>query len=285
MENLIISMESICDFSKDLIKKYDFSVLDMDFIIGEEVYNTRTDDIVSTRLYERMEKNEKTSTSQINAETYKEFFLSLLGKSKKILHLAFSSGLSNTYISAVDAAKAVTDKYGADISVVASLGGGAAHGMLGNLVQRFAQSTNDFDEVKKYASKIRYNMQMLFTVDNLKYLVSGGRIKPSVAFVGNLLNIKPLVKVNNEGKLVSFAKVISRRKSIKSIFDIFMSKRDADCDLCFISHANCERDASILKDMIEKETSLQVCLTNLGPVLGCHAGPGTIAIFYAGNER
>lgn len=285
MTDLIISMETTCDFTKELIKKYDFKVLDMDFIINGEVYNTKDDDIVSTKLYERMEKNEKTSTSQINGESYKEFFVNLIKESKNVLHLAFSSGLSNTYISAREAAKEINEEYGANIRVVDSLGGGPAQGILGILAKRYAEKASNIDEVEKFANATKNNLHMLFTVDNLRYLVNGGRIKPSVAFVGNLLNIKPIIRVDDKGRLLSCGKVISRKKSLKTLFDDFMNKHDKSCDLCFISHANCESDAVYLKEMIENNTNLKPIITNLGPVLGSHAGPGTIALFFLGGQR
>jgi len=129
--------------------------------------------------------------------------------------------------------------------------------------------------------KINY----IFSVENLKYLANGGRIKQSTAFIGNVLNIKPILKADNTGKLVQTKKVISRKKALVTLFNIFKETNTNESNICFISHADCLEDALVIKELVKKETNYDVIITNLGPIIGSHSGPGTIAMFYLGKER
>lgn len=285
MENLIISMEATCDLPKELIEKYDFKIINMNFIVGGIGYSTETDGVVSTGLYEKMRAGEKTSTSQINSTGYQRFFRDLLKQGKPILHIAFSSGQSGTYYVAKSEADEINKNSENKIYVIDSLCSCSGHGMLGILAREFSKTAKDIDEVIAYIENIKNYLNHIFSVDNLKYLANGGRISATGAFIGNMLKIKPIMRVDEKGSLCVVQKVISRKKALLTIFEKTKQIYDENYDICFISHADCLQDAEFLKEKIEKETKLKPIITNLGPVIGCHSGPGTIAVYFIGKSR
>jgi DegV family protein with EDD domain len=281
----IISIEATSDLPKNTLQEYDLHVIDMDFLIDGVVYNTATDSVTSTELYARMKKGAKTSTSQINSELYEDFFTNLLNEGKDIIHIAFSSGLSGTSITAKEVAEELNKTHNNKIYVIDSLCACSGQGLLAILTRMYCDKANSIEEVVKYIEETKMNLAHVFTVDNLKYLANGGRVKSSTAFIGNLLSIKPVMHVDNVGHLVPFGKVISRKKSLQSIVDKLVSTYNKDSALCYISHADCISDANCLYDMIIEKTNLKPVITDLGPVIGSHSGPGTIAVFYLAKER
>jgi len=285
MEEIIISMEATCDLPKDIVEKYNFKIVNMDFMVDDDIYSTSKDDVTSTRLYAKMKNGSKTSTSQVNEQLYTEFFEELIKQGKPILHIAFSSGLSKTYDCAVKSAEELNKKYGSKIFVVDSLCACSGHGYLGVLASEYAKKAKDITDLVKYVEKTKMQLCHDFTVDNLKYLANGGRVKASTAFVGNILNIKPIMKMDNEGHLCSCSKVISRKKSLTTLYKQFVDKKDDNFKTIFISHADCRDDAMLIYNLVKENTDFEPILTDLGPVIGSHSGPGTIALFYLSDQR
>lgn len=283
--DLNISVEVTCDLSEDLIKQYDLRVVDMDFLIDGDVYNTSKDTVLSTELYTKMRNGVKTSTSQVNRAVYEDHFTKLLSEGKDVLHLAFSSGLSNTYESAVAAANQVNETSKNKVYVVDSLCACSGHGLFAMYVRKFAKQCDDINKIITYAENIKLKMSHLFTVDSLKYLANGGRVKASTAIVGNMLNIKPLLRVDNSGHLENTGKVFGRKKSLITLCEKVCKEYDPQYDICIVSHADSLNDANMVADYISNDSNLNVIIENLGPVIGCHAGPGTIAIFYIASKR
>ncbi|MBR4406801.1 MAG: DegV family protein [Clostridia bacterium] len=280
MKNLIISLEATCDLTKEIIKQYNLDVVDMEFMVGEDTFSTKEDDVVSSNLYERMKQGDKTSTSQINQALYEEHFENLLKTGGPILHLAFSSGLSCTYNSAKKASEVLNEKYGKKIYVIDTLAACSGHGLLAILTRSFSESAKDIGEVVEFVEKTKHKIKHIFTVDNLKYLANGGRLKTSSAIIGTILNIKPVMQTDEEGKLVVESKVISRKKALLSLFEKMKKNYDREEKMCFISHSACLGDAEFLCEKIKTELGLEPIIANLGPIIGSHSGPGTLAMFY-----
>lgn len=285
MEKLIISTDSTSDISKELAEKYDIKVAHMDFWVGDEEFNTEKDTVESSMIYPKMREWKKTSTSQINEETYYEFFKELIKEDKNVLHIAFSSGLSGQVNNAVNAAKRVNKEENANIYVLDSLCGCAGMVMLGIFAREFYKKAKDINEVADYLKTMAPKLVHRFSVDNLKYLTAGGRISSAAAVVGNLLQIKPIINLDDSGNLVSMMKVISRKKALKTMANQFLNEVDKNYDFCFISHSDCLQDAEYLKNLIETESNYHPTVNFIGPVLGCHCGPGTVAIFFVGKHR
>ena len=285
MLDVIISLEATCDLENEQIEKYNLSIIDMDFEVDGEQFSTQNDGVVSSKLYEKMIQKKKTGTSQINAFNYEKYFEKLLKQNKPILHIAFSSGLSGTGAVAKQVAEELNKKHDNKIYVVDSLCACSGHGLLGVVARDYANKCDDIGELVAFVESVKLKIMHFFTVDSLTYLANGGRIDSKKAFFGNLLNIKPVMQMSTIGTLEVMHKVISRKKSISSIASLVEKTFDENYSYWFISHANCLQDALMLKEKIETTTSLKPIITHLGPVIGCHSGPGTLAVFFIAKEE
>ena len=208
--NIIISLEATCDLSSEMIKENDFRIIDMNFLIDGNEFCTDKDDVISSDLYGKMKEGAKTSTSQINQMAYEEFFTELLKEGKDVLHLAFSSGLSQTCQSAINACENVNKNSKNKVYVIDSLCACAGHGLFALIAKKFIDEGADIKSAIKFLEQVKMKISHLFSVDNLKYLANGGRIKKSSAIVGNVLHIKPVMKADNEGKLIVMQKLMSK---------------------------------------------------------------------------
>ncbi len=280
LSNFIISLEATCDLTKDIIEDNDFRVINMRFLVNDKEFSTESDDVVSSGLYEKMRDGVKTSTSQINKQLYYEFFQNLSKEGKDVLHLAFSSGLSQTCQSAIDAAIEVNHNSKNKVYVIDSLCACAGHGLIALVAKECLDSGKDIEHTIEYLENIKLRVAHIFSVDNLKYLANGGRIKKSSAMVGNILHIKPVMKMDNEGCLVLEQKVMSRRKAIKEIFNKYVESFSPEYKHCIISHADCYEDARLLQQYVKDFRGINSIITNLGPIIGSHSGPGTLALFF-----
>lgn len=281
----LISLESTCDLPIEIIKENDFKIIDMNFIIDGKEYCTKEDSVVSSKLYERMKGGSKTSTSQINHQQYCDFFNELLKEGKDIIHLAFSSGLSKTYESVMSATQEINKKSKNKIHVIDSKCACAGQGLFAILCKDYLDKTNDVIQTVNEMEKIKLNVAHIFSVDNLKYLANGGRIKKSSAMVGNILHVKPVMKMDNFGCLFVEEKAMSRKRALMKMVDKYYENYDEGYNYCLISHADCIEDATYIKEKIERSRSINCVLTNLGPIIGCHSGPGTIALFFVSKNK
>ena len=203
-------------------------------------------------------------------------------------YIGFSSGLSTTFNSARLASEELKPKYPERTIVVKdSLAASAGLGLLVKLAVDLKNSGKTIEEVASFVDDTRLHISHWFTVDDLVYLKRGGRISPLVALVGNTFGIKPVLHVDNEGHLVSFSKSRGRRASINALADKFTETADrSKSEKVFISHAFCEEDAKTLARIIEEKHGVKTeLITDVGPVIGAHSGPGTLALFFVGKER
>lgn len=285
MLDLFISTESCCDLSNEIIKDNNIQVIDMSFMIDGIEYNTKTDDVETTKLYDKMREGKKTATTLVNTEGYLNHFRKLLKQNKDVIHLTLSSGLSSTLSSAITAANQLNSEFTNKVYVIDSLCGCSGQGMLAVFASRYKNQAKDIDDLLNYINDTKLKINHDFTVDSLKYLAAGGRIKPSAAFIGTILNIKPVMKMDNNGKLIVTQKVISRKKAINTIADNLKKKYDPKETLCYIAQAGCIADAEYLKHLIETQTTLNPIITNLGSIIGSHSGPGTLSVYYLADKR
>ncbi len=280
LSKFIISLEATCDLPKEVITQNDFKVIDMQFMVDGKEYSTLDADVLSSGLYDKMKNGAKTNTSQINKQLYIEFFQDLLKSGKDVLHLAFSSGLSQTVQSAIDASFEINQTSNNKVYVIDSLCACAGQGLFAILAKEYQDCGNGIIETIDYLENIKLKLFHVFSVDNLRYLANGGRIKKSSAMVGNVLRIKPVMKMDNYGQLVLVQKVISRKKAIKEMFNKYVETFDPKYKQCIISHADCNEDAQYLKQLVKDFRGIECTITNLGPIIGSHSGPGTLAIFF-----
>ena len=241
-------------------------------------------------FYDKMRKGSMPTTAQVNPEAAKALMEPYLKEGKDILHIAFSSGLSGSYNSARIAGEELMEKYpDRKIIVLDSLAASLGQGMIVYLAQQQKEEGKSIDEVAQWVKDHRLNVVHAFTVDDLNHLYRGGRVSKTTAVVGGVLNIKPVLHVDNEGKLIPVGKERGRKKTLLALVDMMDQKLGSykdSCDTIFVSHGDCIEDAQFVIDKIKEKYPIKTVLVNyVGATIGAHSGPGTVALFFLGDER
>lgn len=241
-------------------------------------------------FYEAMRKGSLPTTAQVNPESARDLMEPYLKEGKDILHIAFSSGLSGSYNSSRIAAQELAEEYPErKIVVIDSLGASLGQGLLVYLAQQRKEAGEDMDAVAVWVEENKLKMIHIFTVDDLNHLYRGGRVSKTTAVVGSVLNIKPILHVDEEGKLVAIGKVRGRKKALLELVKLMDAKignYHDSCDTIFISHGDCEEEAQFVADKVKEKYGIKTVLINpVGATIGAHSGPGTVALFFVGDER
>lgn len=288
MSNYIIITDSACDLPSELLHQWGVPFVNMTFKFENEEQEYANENMPIQAFYDKMRNGSVAKTSAINSEAFRAAFEKQLQAGLDLLYLGFSSALSTTYNSARIAADALRAQYPErKILAVDSLGASAGQGLLLHLMLQKQKSGATIEETAAYAEDIKLRLCHWFTVDDLVYLKRGGRISPAAAFVGNVLGIKPVLHVDNEGHLINKMKVRGRKKAIATLVDKYSElAEDAANGIVYISQADCEEEAKELAELLRTKHNVTVDkITNIGPVIGAHSGPGTIALFFVGKER
>ena len=286
MDNLIISAEATCDLPQKILEEYGIKTSSVDYFVDEEEYNTQNNNIEEKEFFNKMRNGANVKTTQVNFQNAYDFLEALLKTGKDVLHLSFSSGLSGTCDNFVLASKELSSKYKNKCVIVDSLCASAGQGLFVLLVAKKAKEDGmTFEKLVHYAEELRYKINHIFTVDDLKYLVKGGRVSKTSATIANILRIKPLMKVDDYGKLVVTNKVFSRKLTIRKMFEIMKKNYDPYFADIFICEADCNEDAKYLSKLVENNYGLTPTIVPLDYFIGSHSGPGTLALFYVGDKR
>lgn len=286
MNPYVILTDSACDISVDILKSWNVGVSELVFVFQGEDGQYSNYQMSAAEFYQKMRDGSVAKTSAINVSTFKTFFEKELKKGNDILYIAFSSGLSATCSSAFIAAEELSKAYPDNkITVVDSLAASSGFGLLLYLAVLEKQKGRSLDEVAKFVEDNRLRICHWFTVDDLVYLKRGGRVSPTTAVVGNLLGIKPVLHVDDEGHLINMTKVRGRRGSIAMLADKY-TELVSDTSLpVFISHGDCKADAELLASMIKEKHGVSVeLICDIGPIIGAHSGPGTLALFFVTDK-
>jgi DegV family protein with EDD domain len=283
----------ITDSSSDLPVKYtqdnNITVVPLSFHFkGADHVDDFGQSISYKEFYDEVRKGEMSSTSQVNAFTFKEVFTKYVTEGFSIVYIGLSSGLSGTYNSACMAKDEILeDNPSADISVIDSRCVSMGLGLLVYIACEKLKSGTPKDELVKWVEENKLNLNHWFTVDDLHHLKRGGRVSATSAMIGSLLDIKPILKVNAEGRLIPSNKVKGRKKSIKTLAEELKNRIvDPENQVIAISHGDCEDEARLLEKFIREFVNIKDVIINyVGPVVGSHSGPGTIALFFLGEER
>ena len=287
MSNYIIYTDSACDLSKDILDSWGVKFAELSFKFSSEDKLYRNSEIAPKEIFDRMRGGETGKTSAINMEEFKDVFRPELEAGNDVLYLAFSSGLSNTYNAARIAADELLEEFPNNrVIAVDTLAASAGQGLLVHFAVEKKNAGASIEEVARFVMDSRLNLCHWFTVDDLKYLKAGGRVSAASALLGGMLNIKPVLHVDNEGHLINMLKVRGRRPSL----DTFVAKYDElaldKSGEVYICQADCMADAEyVKKELTDKFGANVSIITDIGPVIGLHAGPGTIAVFFMGKER
>ena len=288
MNEYVIFTDSCCDVSPELLAKWGVPYANMTFSFDGEDKEYIGTDISNHDFYDRMRQGAHARTAAINADTFARAFTPVLEESKDILYVAFSSGLSTTVNSAHMAAAELQEQYpDRKIIIVDTLAASAGGGLMVYLAVAKKNEGATIEENAAYIESLVPQHCIWFTVDDLEYLKRGGRISPLVAFAGGVLGIKPVLQMDDEGHLVKVPTARGRRKAIEALAAKYaeLSYEEQNTPI-FISHAECEEDAKRLADILMQRHGAEVTLiTEIGPVIGSHAGPGTIALFFIGKHR
>lgn len=290
MNDFIIMTDSCCDLPAQIADTLELSVLPLSFTInGKEHFNYLDNrDISSEYFYRLLREGTQCTTSAANATAFLSAMEPILEQGKDILCICFSSALSTTCASAQMAAKELALKYPNNkIYVVDSLSASLGQGMLAYYAVQQKQNGKTIEQVYQWIEQNKLHLCHWFTVDDLNHLKRGGRISPAVAFVGSLLGVKPILHVDDTGHLVNVGKIKGRRASLSQLVEKLEETEVHIAEqTIFISHGGCQEDAELLAKMIRKQLPVKdIIISPIGPVIGSHSGPGTLAVFFFGTKR
>ena len=243
-------------------------------------------------FYKEMEAGKMTKTSQVNAEEFEIYFDEILAEGKDVLHISLSSGISGAVNSANIARDILSEKYPERrIYVVDSLTASAGTALIMDKLADLRDAGKSIDEIYEFIEANKLKSNAWFFSTDLTYFVRGGRVSKTSGFIGNMLNICPLLNVNAEGKLIPREKVRTKKKVIKRIVEVMgeLAEKGYDySDKCFISHAACYDDARAVADLVEEsfpKLKEKGNISDIGTTIGSHTGPGTVAVFFWGTEK
>ena len=288
MRDYVIYTDSGCDISPALLAEWGVPYKSLTFRFNGEEKEYENGEMDVKEFYDRMRAGGVAKTAAINKESFAIAFREIVKEGKDILYIGFSSGLSTTCNSARLAAEEVSAEYpDAKILAVDTLAASAGQGLLVYLAMEKKAEGATLEQCAAYIEEIKLNMCHWFTVDDLVYLKRGGRVSATAAFFGNALGIKPVMHVDDEGHLVPVAKVRGRRTSLASLAQKYAElAEDPQGGLIYISHGDCINDVNELAGMLKANHNADVDLiTDVGTVIGAHAGPGVVALFFIGKAR
>lgn len=288
MNEYMIYTDTGCDILPDKLAEWGVRCIDLTFNKEGETVEYTQADVPTKRFYDLMREGVVFRTAAANELTIKAAIEPALKDGLDVLYLAFGSGLSSTANTAKLTAEELMKAYpGRKVTVIDSLCASAGHGLLLWFAVDAKRRGADMDEVEAVVMKNLPGLCHWFTVDDLVYLKRGGRVSAAAAFFGGMLNIKPVLHVDDAGHLIPMQKVRGRNASLKAIAKKFTETAvdPAHCTY-FISHGDCIEDAKKLESMIIAEHGNHAALiTDIGPVIGAHSGPGTLALFFVGTKR
>jgi DegV family protein with EDD domain len=288
MNTYRIFTDSACDIPAAKLRELGVSSLSLTFRFSDDNKEYYNDGMTPAEFYDRMRKGGVAKTSAVNSTAFETELDDVLAGGEDVLYIGFSSGLSTTYNSALAAIKTLSAKYPErKLMAVDTRSASLGFGLLLYLTAGKKAEGATIEEAYEYASSLVPTLCHWFTVDDLVYLKRGGRISAATAIVGNMLGIKPVLHMDEAGHLISMSKVRGRRASIIALADKYGELHDATKDgTVYISHGDCDEDVETLKAILSEKYGATVELVSyVGPVIGAHSGPKTLALFFIGKER
>ena len=290
MGEYVILTDSSADLTAELAAELGVEVIPLSFTMEDKTYFNYPDnrDIDPADFYARLRGGAMATTAAVNVADYTEAMEPILKEGKDVLVLAFSSGLSATCHSAQIAAGELMEQYpDRKVYVVDTLCASLGQGLLVWYAANLKNQGKTMEEVRDWTEEHKLNLCHWFTVDDLHFLKRGGRISAATAVLGTMLSIKPVMHVDNEGHLIKVGTARGRNASLKALVDhMEQTAIDPGSQVVFISHGDCLEDAQKVADDVKRRFGVeQVVLNNVGPVIGAHSGPGTVALFFLGSKR
>lgn len=288
-----IVTDSCCNLLEDMIDDFGIHVLPLTFMVDgeDEVYQSylkgeRTD---LKQFYAMMREGKVFKTSLPNLAESEALFRQLLSSGRDVIYLAFSSGLSGTYQALSLMAEQLREEFPErKIYVVDTLAASGGQGLLVWYAVQHARAGESIDQVRNWLEENKLHLAHWFTVDDLMFLFRGGRVSKTAAWAGTLLNIKPVLHVDDEGHLTPMEKVRGRKKSLNALIDHMEKSADKPISdqMVFITHGDCIEDAEYVAGKIKERFGVkEVVINYVDPVIGAHSGPGTMALFFLADKR
>ncbi|OUP50586.1 DegV family protein [Lachnoclostridium sp. An181] len=289
MKEYIITTDSTVDLPKSMLEEKGVPYIALSYTIDGITYEDRNG-LSPKEFFDKIRNGSMPTTSQVNPEQVREMFEKELEKGYDILHIAFSSGLSGTCNSARIAAQTLMEeKEGAKIIVIDSLCACLGQGLLLTKALALKEQGRKLEEVADWVEKNKLHICHNVTVNDLHHLHRGGRVSKATAILGTMVQIKPIIYLNDEGKLEVIGKERGRKKALNRIVDMMenqMKGYEKENDLVMITHGDCIEDAEYVKEQIQKKYGISnVIINNIGTVIGTHTGPGVVATFCMGNKK
>jgi len=284
----VISTDSGSDLTQAYCQENGVVCLELSYTIAGETYTSFDPRMSYKQFYDLVRQGEMPVTQQVNPQQFVEVWEPLLQQGNDILHIGFSSGLSGTFNSSRMAADELREKYPeATILTIDTLAASLGQGLLVHYAVKMKQDGTEMQEIADWLENNKLNMVHNFTVDDLNHLHRGGRVSKATAIVGTALGIKPALHVDNDGHLINISKVRGRKASLKWLVDRMEELvGDWENEEFFISHGDCLEEAQFVADEVSKRFGItKYTIGYVGPVIGAHAGPGVVALFFMGKER
>lgn len=293
MGNYVLSCCSTADLSKEHMEQREIHYVCFHYELdGKQYADDLGQSIAFEDFYKAMIEGAETRTSQVNAEEYEEYFEAFLKEGKDILHVTLSSGISGSVNSAMIAKQNLEEKYpDRKIYVVDSLGASSGYGLIMDTLAGMRDEGKSIEEVYEWIEANKLRLHHWFFSTDLTFYVKGGRISKASGFIGGILDICPLLNMDNLGRLIPRFKIRTKKKVIQAIVDKMIENADGGTDYdgkCYICQSDCYEDARAVADLVEQnfpKLKEPVSINWVGTTIGSHTGPGTVALFFWGKER
>jgi len=287
MNNFVVSVNSTCDLPKAWLEERNVPVVPLKYTIEDKTY-VDMEGLSSKEFFAKLREGKMAVTSQVNPDEAREMLEPFLKEGKDVLHLAFTSGLSGTYNSMRLAAEELSEEYPErKIMVVDTKCACLGEGLLLYYVLQKRNEGATIEETCAYADELKEHIGHYVTVDDLNHLYRGGRLSKTSAVLGSMIKIKPIIVINEEGKLEVVAKERGRKKSMNTIVDMAVERTgDFKNEIVMITHGDCLEEAEYLADIVREKMGVEnILINNIGTVIGGHTGPGVLAVFALADHK
>lgn len=287
MRDYVITVNSTVDLPKEWLEERKVPVISLKYTIDNETY-TDMEGLSSKEFFEKLRDGKMATTSQINPEEARAQLEPFLKERKDVLHLGFSSGLSGTYNSMRIAGEELKEEYPeAKIIIIDTLCACLGEGLLLYKALQLKEAGKTIEDTAKWVEENKLHICHNVTVDDLFHLHRGGRISKASAVLGSVVQIKPIIHMDENGKLQVIGKERGRKKSLNKIVDMAVEQiKGWDNDIAMITHGDCQEDAEYVAKLVRERLGIEnILINNIGTVIGSHTGPGVVAVFVMGNKR
>ena len=285
----LITTDNMADLPEEYLKEKQLLTMSLTYLLNGQTYNAENS-LPYQEFYKKMREGCMPTTSQINPQEAKEKLAEFLKINKNIIHIAFSGGLSGTFNSVRLAAQELMEEQpDCRITVIDSLAASMGEGLLVYKALEQQEAGLSYEEMVEWIENNKLHVCHYFTVDDLFHLYRGGRVSKAAAVLGTMINLKPVLHVDDEGHLIPLSKVRGRKKSLNALVDGMekqMGSFREKNDIIFLSHGDCYEDALYVQEQIKKRFGIEkFMISPVGPTIGAHSGPGPVALFFMGEAR